>query len=547
VRARVLSPAAPAVLALLHAACAAAQQPAPHPAIDILSYGFQIVLPDTGSAIAARAVVVFRRAPGSPDTLTLNLVGLTVDSVGSHGSEPAKLYERVSYAYDGSRLRIALPPRALGETENVSVSYHGTPQDGLIFRTDASGRRSAFGDNWPERARAWLPTVDSPADKAEVLWLVSAPRDSRVVANGRLAREGRSPDGRSWWAYEEHRPIPTYTMVIGAAPFTVSRRRPLVSGRDTIPIEVWAYPEDSAWANAVPFRRVTEIAEVLQGLVGPFPYEKLAHVESATRYGGMENSTAIFYAEQEYVARRMGEGVVRHETAHQWFGDAVTEREFHDLWLSEGFATYLGLVAGAALDGDSVLTRGLRGEALRYMSAREVDRPVIDTPVTTPTELLDANSYNKGAWVLHMLRGLLGDSTFWQGIRDYYGRFRDSSVTSEDFQRVMEHASARRLDWFFTQWLRRPGFPQLDVAWRAGPGGRATFEVRQIQPEAWGRYAIPTVPVEFRRDGRVVGRRTFDLQPQAAPQVVSVALDGEPDAMVVDPEGTLLMTARVRP
>lgn len=532
---------------MLHAAVAAGQQSKPRPAIDVLSYGFQLVLPDTGFAIAAQAVVVFRRAPGSPDTLALDLVGLTVDSVGSHGDGRAAAYARRSYAYDGLRLRIALPSRESDAPENVSVFYHGTPQDGLIIRTDARGRRSAFGDNWPERARDWLPTVDSPADKAEVLWLVSAPRDWRVVANGRLARQGRSPDGRSWWAYEEHRPVPTYTMVIGAAPFAVSRRRPVVSAGDTIPIEVWAYPEDSAWADSVPFRRVTEIVETLQRLVGPFPYEKLAHVESATRYGGMENSAAIFYAEQEYVARRMGEGVVRHETAHQWFGDAVTERDFHDLWLSEGFATYLDLVVGAVLDGDSVLTRGMREEARRYMSAREVDRPVIDPSVIRLTELLDANSYNKGAWVLHMLRGQLGDSTFWRGIREYYLRYRDSSAASADFQRVMERTSGRALDWFFTQWLRQPGYPELDVAWRAERAGRVTLEVRQIQPDAWGRYAIPAVPVEFRRDGRVVGRRIFDLRPQAASQVVSVALDGAPDAVVVDPDGTILMTARVRP
>jgi len=532
---------------VLHAAVATAQQRTPGPALDVLSYGFQLVLPDTGSAIAAQAVVVFRRAPWAPDTLALDLVGWTVDSVGAHGHGGTTPYARLSYAYDGARLAIALPPRESAAPENVSVFYHGTPRDGLIIRVDARGRRSAFGDNWPERARDWLPTVDSPADKAEVLWLVSAPRDWRVVANGRLARQGRSPDGRSWWAYEEHRPIPTYTMVVGAAPFTVSRHRPLVSAADTIPIEVWAYPEDSAWADSVPFRRVTEIVETLQRLVGPFPYEKLAHVESATRYGGMENSAAIFYAEQGYVARRMGEGVVRHETAHQWFGDAVTERDFHDLWLSEGFATYLDLVVGAALDGDSVLRRGMRDEALRYMSTRDVDRPVIDSSVTRLTELLNANSYNKGAWVLHMLRGLLGDSVFWRGIRDYYRSYRDSVVASRDFQRVMERASGRSLDWFFTQWLRQPGYPQLHVAWRGERGGRVTLEVRQIQADAWGRYALPAVPVEFLRDGHVVGRSAFDVRPQAAPQVVSIALDGVPDAIVVDPEGTLLMTARVQP
>jgi aminopeptidase N len=529
-------------------AAGAPRQAPPRSGIDVVSYGFQVILPDTGAAIAARAIVVFLRGAQAADTLALDLVGCSVDSVGSHGGARGGPFVRLPFAYDGATLRIPLPRRAPGETENVTVFYRGAPRDGLIIERNARGRRSAFGDNWPERARDWLPTVDTPADKAEVLWLVSAPADWRVVANGRLARRGRSPDGRTWWAYEEHRPIPTYTMVIGAAPFTVSHRRPVVSGRDTIPIEVWAYPEDSAWADSVPFRRVTEIVETLQHLVGPFPYEKLAHVESTTRYGGMENSSAIFYAQRGYAARRMGEAVVRHETAHQWFGDAVTERDFHHLWLSEGFASYFDLVVGAALDGDSVLTRGMARAAQAYLRSSDVNRPVLDTAVTDLTRLLNTNSYQKGAWVLHMLRGVIGDSTFWRGIRTYYRRYRDSSVTSDDFERVMEGVSGDTLGWFFTQWLRQPGYPQLDVAWRADrDGGRVTLEVRQTQPDAWGRYRIPAVPVEFRRAGRLLGRHTFALKGEAAAQVVTTVLDEAPDAVVVDPDGTLLMTARVRP
>ncbi|OYV67398.1 MAG: hypothetical protein B7Z72_09725, partial [Gemmatimonadetes bacterium 21-71-4] len=359
---------------------------------------------------------------------------------------------------------------------------------------------------------------------------------------------GRSPDGRTWWRYEERHPIPTYTMVIGAGPLTMSRHRPVVSGGDTIPIEVWAEPEDSAFADSVPFRRATEIVETLQRLVGPFPYEKLAHVESSTRYGGMENSSAIFYAERGYVARRMGEGVVRHETAHQWFGDAVTERDFHHLWLSEGFATYFDLVVGAALDGDSVLARGMPRLARSYEQSGVVDRPVLDTTVTRLTDLLDANSYQKGAWVLHMLRGVVGDSAFFTGIRDYYRTYRDSSVLSADFERVMERASEQRLGWFFDEWLRQPGYPQLDVAWHAARGGRVvTLDVRQAQPEAWGRYAMPVVPVAFLRGGAVVARRAFALLPRAAPQRVTFTLKAAPDSVAVDPGGTLLLTARVTP
>ena len=524
---------------------ALAQANARRPGTDIVSYGFQIVLPDTGTVIRAQATVVFRRRPGAPDTLALNLVGLTVDSAGYHPAPGSASFSRRPFEYDGHLLRLALPPRPLDRDENVTVFYHGSPGDALLIRPDGRGRKAAFADDWPDRARHWLPTVDDPADKAEVLWLVGAPAGWKVVANGRLARSGQSPDGRSWWAFEEHHPIPTYTMVIGAGAMAVSRRRPAVVDGDTVPIEVWTEPEDSAWADSVPFRRAPEIVETMQRLVGPFPYEKLAHVESSTRYGGMENSTAIFYAEQPYVARRLGEGVVRHETAHQWFGDAVTERDFHELWLSEGFADYFGLVVGAALDGDSVLARGMAALARGYLRSPEVDRPVIDTAVSEWTRLLNANSYNKGAWVLHMLRGTVGDSAFWRGIRDYYRTYRDSSVTSAEFQRVMERASDQRLDWFFAQWLRQPGYPQLDVTWGwDSTSRRLGLDVAQVQPAAWGLFALPGVTLELMSGARVLARRTVSLS--AARQSVQLDLREPPTEVRVDPDGAWLLTAQVR-
>ena len=295
------------------------------------------------------------------------------------------------------------------------------------------------------------------------------------------------------------------------------------------------------------FAQAGAIVEFFARTIGPYPYEKLAHLQSTTRYGGMENATAIFYAEQPYLSRRLGEGVVRHETAHQWFGDAVTERDFHELWLSEGFADYFDLVVGAALGGDSLLPRGMAALARGYLRSDEVGRPVVDTAVTELTRLLNANSYNKGAWVLHMLRGVVGDSAFWRGIRDYYRTFRDSSVTSADFQRVMERAWGGPLDWFFAQWLRQPGYPRLEVAWGwDAAAGRATLDVNQTQPADWGLFRLPAVTLEFAGgDGSTV-RRTVAVTGSSAHQTVQVDLPGPPADLRVDPDGALLLTAQVR-
>ena len=503
-----------------------------------------MTVPDSVGTFAAQAVVAFRRAKGAPDSLALDLVGLTVDSVTAPGASRAARQERRPFAYDGRKLRIGLRPRRGTGAESVVVFYHGAPADGLFLRPDARGRASAFADDWPDRARDWLPTVDDPADKAPVRWEVSVPAGWRVVANGRFVRRDAAGGDRATWIYDERSPIPTYTMVLGAGRMTTSRHRPAVLGNDSVPIEVWAEPEDSAFADSVPFRRATEIVETMERLVGPFPFEKLAEVESSTRYGGMENSTAIFYPEQPYVARRLSEGVVRHETAHQWFGDAVTERDFHDLWLSEGFADYFAVVVGAALDGDSVMRRGVAGLMRGYLRSPVVGRPLVDSAETVLTRLLNANSYNKGACVLHMLRRTVGDSAFWRGIRAYYREYRDSSVSSADFQRVMEQAAGRQLGWFFIEWLHQPGYPQLDVAWRWDSAGRRlSIDVTQTQPAAWGLFTLPALTLEVAGGSGPPIQRTIALS--SARQSVQWDTPERPTDVRVDPDGDWLLTAQV--
>ncbi|HWO89259.1 MAG TPA: M1 family metallopeptidase [Gemmatimonadales bacterium] len=515
--------------------------------VNVLDYSFAIELPDSGTAIAAAAAVRFEQLPGYDDTLRLNLVGMTVERV----LDP-ETGRRLDFGQRDGVLWIAIR-RGASRSRGVAgarIEYRGSPGDGLIIRTNARGRPSFFGDNWPNRARYWLPTVDHPSDKAAVRWEIGAPAGMEVVANGRLIACSAGSDGRTRWVYREDRPIPTYTMVIGATDMAVSSHRPLVRGADTIPVTVWTYPEDSAFADSVPFRRSTAVLEVMERLVGPYPYRNLAHVQSSTRYGGMENSTAIFYAEGAYVRRSMREGVVRHETAHQWFGDAVTPADWPHLWLSEGFASYFDLVVGASLDGDSLLARGMRASAAAIVRSSATSRPVLDTAESDPNNLLNTNSYQKGAWVLHMLRGLVGDSAFFRGIRTYYGRFRDSSVTTDQFRRVMEEAAGGELRWFFDQWLRQPGFPQLEVTWRhISEGGRRGVQlaVRQAQPQGWGRYRIDRVPVALRLPGGSTMWREFSLEREPLEQQVTFWLDRElPDEVVLDPEVTLLLASVMR-
>jgi aminopeptidase N len=513
---------------LLLAVAVAAQSPRPRP----MGYEFSIGLPDTGRIIHGRAAIHYRRGRPSDDTLRLDLVGMTVDSV-----------QEAWFAYDRRVLRVVPNHWFVGDNTLV-IYYHGAPEDGLLIGQDPRGRRVVFADNWPERARYWLPVVDAPSEKAWVRFTIVAPPSWKYVANG-MPVYGVDGGGERLIGWDEAHPIPTYTMVLAAGDFAVSVHRSVPDGKRLIPIQVWTYAEDSAYADSVPFRRATDIVEAMQRLVGSFPYEKLTHVESSTKFGGMENASAIFYADRPYVERRMGEGVVRHETAHQWFGDAVTERDWHHLWLSEGFASYFDWVIGAALDGDSVLDRGMRANADSYFRSRVVDRPIIDTAEHDLLKLLNANNYQKGSWVLHMLRGQIGDSAFWRGIREYYRRYRDSTALSGDFERVMEESSGQTLDWFFRQWLYQPGYPQLDCRWvYDGASHRVALTVSQTQPAAWGVFRLPQVAVEMRGEGGAVVRRGMALAGRETRVTFGVSL--APTDLRIDPDGRLLAQALVR-
>ena len=508
---------------------------------ELETYAISLTIPDTGTVIHGSAAVLFFRRVY--DTLRLDLVKMQVDTVWrvEYNIHTGQLRTPVPYRYDG---RVITVPADIRGISSLEIHYHGAPEDGLIIGSNSYGRRVVFADNWPERARYWIPTFDHPVDKASVTFniriqtsLISPSLSWRVVSNGKSRR--------FFWS-ESHR-IPTYTMVFGAGEFSVSEHRPAVDGRDTIPIEVWTYREDSSYADSVPFRRATEIVEVMQRLIGPFPYENLKHVESSTRFGGMENASAIFYAEKPYVERKMGEGVVRHETAHQWFGDAVTERDWPHLWLSEGFATYFDGVIGAALDGDSVLVNSMRADAESYFKSDVTDRPIVDSGYAAdPIKLLNANSYPKGAWVLHMLRGTIGDSAFFRGLRTYYRTYRDSTATSADFQRVIEKEARANLGWFFHQWLYQPGYPQLDVTWQYDAGARKVLlGITQRQKPEWGMFRLPLLTLEFRGANGATVRRDVAVRGDSPETSTRVDLPFAPTEVRVDPDGKLLLRVTI--
>jgi aminopeptidase N len=253
----------------------------------------------------------------------------------------------------------------------------------------------------------------------------------------------------------------------------------------------------------------------------------------------MENSTAIFYDQKLYRDKTLDEALIAHETAHQWFGDAVTAREWPHLWLSEGFATYLSALWTAHAEGDSAFQSRMNTAAATIFESAATERPVIDTVTTDLVELLNSNSYQKGSWVLHQLRGIVGDSAFFTGLRRYYAAYRDSTALSPDFARIMAETAGRNLDWYFRQALTQPGYAVLDLKWKHR-GRQLTLDIEQTQKAQWGTYRIPSL--ELRIDGKLV---RVDVEGRSTRTVVN-DIGRRPKKIEVDPNGWWLLKEMVR-
>lgn len=507
-----------------------APPPGPYaPGFDAVHYDIAISLPDTGTFIRAQTTAHIRIEAPRPDTLSLDLTGLAVGTV--HVDR-----QNLVFKHEGGKLHIPVP-EALdsGDTLRVEVDYTGHPDDGLILGPNIHGAPSAFSDNWPNRARFWFPSIDHPSDKATVSFMIEAQPGRQVIANGVF----ESDDDPTIWKWVNPEPIPTYTMVIGAAEFVVERLGGACPGHDEPCAEVttWLFPQDTA-AAAVSFRRAADMVVYYSDLIAPFPYRKLAHVQASTLYGGMENVTAIFYPQDALAAGENIELTVAHETAHQWFGDAVTESDWNHLWLSEGFASYFAALFFEEADGIGRF-REIMGEyRSSYLASRSPEMEIVGREEDNLFLLLNTNNYYKGAWVLHMLRARLGDDVFFEGIRHYYQTFEHGTALTDDLRHSLEAVSGEDLNDFFDQWIYRPGHPQLAFEWSWDEAAKIVeVQIQQVQPEQWPAFEAPLVlefqiasgPVRLRTD--VSGRRT----------VARFDLESEPTSLEIDPMGEILM------
>lgn len=467
-------------------------------AIDVTHYHLQIELTPDPPRLAG-AVTIEGRATAPVEAIQIDAYeNLIIDAVRSDGI--ALPFQRTA-----DRIILGLPHAlSTGESFTITVDYHGVPvTSGVLGGGMLVARHGAVyvmaNLSEPYAAPTWWPCIDHPSDKATIDIEAVVPRAYVAASNGVLERVEPVGNRKTRYVWREEYPIATYLVSVAATNYVQFEDSYIaLDGRTTMPLVYYVYPEHLAAAQQK-FPVTRSAMEIFAPLFGEYPFlaEKYGMVEFPWG-GAMEHQTMTSMGDRiVHLGDLTVQDFISHELAHQWWGDWVTLATWHDIWLNEGFATYsevlfferfYGWDPGELMDRSYDDHRAF-GRMGGTVYAEDLENPFDDSGAI----------YTKGAWVLHMLRHILGEREFFAMLKDYGRRFAFANASTEDFQRVCEDYYGAPMDWFFQQWIFAPGRPIYHVEWEVMPTEASDdytvlLSVEQVQPQR-----IPGRPEELER------------------------------------------------
>jgi aminopeptidase N len=507
--------------------------------IDIKHYIFKLSLSDADNEITGTTLVTINFKEAGMQNFRLDFInktsarkdkGMVVDAVSVNNAA-------VNYTHQNDELIISLPaPSTKSQTLTFSIQYHGIPYDGLRIGNTKLGDRSFFNENWPNRGRHWLPIVDHPHDKATSEFIVKAPSHYKVVSNGLLMEESELGNQTRLTHWKQSVPVSSWLFVLGVADFAVK----YVDEFKGKSIQTWVYAKNRE-AGFYDFDEPTKkVLEFYSNYVGPYAYEKLANIQTPSVNGGMETSSAIFYGEDLVTGKRdeRVRNVVIHEIAHQWFGNAITETTWDDAWLSEGFATFFTLLFIENEYGKEEYTKGIikARKSVYDMSVKMPNFSIVSERTAEKEDVTSGITYQKGAWVIHMLRDLIGEKNFKKGIQNYYTKYFNANTNTDEFRAEMEKVSGKDLKLFFKQWLYQPINPTINASWTYDASTKK-LNVHLNQAQQF-LYNVP-VEIGYYKKGSTTPT-ILNLNLKDKDQLFSFSLATLPDKLELDPRALLL-------
>jgi aminopeptidase N len=509
--------------------------------IDIKHYVFQLNLSDDNDEIIGTTQVTVQFKQSGIQNFRLDLVnksiakkdkGMVVDGVHIFNS-------LVNFTHENDALIIYLPKvSTANETITFTIKYHGIPLDGLRIGATKFGDRSFFNENWPNRGRHWLPIIDHPYDKATSEFIVKAPAHYKVISNGLLLEESDLGNNTKLTHWKQSVPVSSWLFVLGVADFAVK----YVDEFNGKSIQTWVYAKNRE-AGFYDFDEPSKkVLAFYSNYVGPYAYEKLANIQTPSVNGGMETSSAIFYGEDLVNGKREERirNVVIHEIAHQWFGNAVTETNWDDAWLSEGFATYFTLLFIENEYSKEEYDKGIvkAKKSVFDLTLKIPNFSIVAERTAEKEQVTNGLTYQKGAWVLHMLRDLVGEQNFKKGIQAYYKNYFNANATTDNFRMEMEKASSKDLKIFFKQWLYQPVNPIINAQWSYDPiQHKLAIQLTQSQITDFN-FDIPVEIGYYLKGSKTPLILKINLNKKQLNQTFKV--NGEPEKVELDPRNVLL-------
>jgi aminopeptidase N len=497
---------------------------------DALHYRIKLDIDIYGKQLTGQNTVTLTPLRSDLKKVTLDAESLVVSDVLDGKGFP------LSYTQGEDKLHINLA-RTYSYTDTVTftVKYHLTEQVGglkFIDKTETNPMQVS-SDCWPNKARQWIPCYDYPHDKVTQEMIVTVDDVYKVLSNGELLSITKDGDiGKHTYHWKQSKPHSTYLINLSIADYLV-----IEDSLNELPVNYWVYQRHKADAQRS-FAKTPYMIDFFNKLYGyEYPWEKYDQVVSAHQGGGAEATSATLLGEGAVTTSGEEidfsfEGIIAHEIAHQWWGDLITLRSWEHSWMNESFATYSDYLYKrydwgedeAAFDLLRKKNAYLREAHTRYM------RPIVFNQYENPGQNFDSHAYPKGANVLHMLRFVLGDDTFFRVLSEFLHRYEFQAVSTQDFMQCAKDVSGLNLDWFFEQFLFHPGHAVFEVTKNWNESTKILkVEIKQTQ-DKWENVPIYRIPVNlgfYQKDGKTVEKvwlnnknETFEFKLDAEPLMV---------------------------
>ena len=462
---------------------------------------------------------------------------MQVDSIMSNG-------RKAQFSHANAKLNITLNKTySANEIFEITIYYQGLPGSSgfgsFEFQTHGDNEPVIWTLSEPYGASDWFPCKDTPADKADSsdVW-ITVDKNLYGVSNGVLAGIVENPDNTITYKWTNKYPIAQYLISLAVSDYTIYKNYFKYSEKDSMPVINYMYPEDLAEYKTL-LDKVPNMLRILSDYYGLYPFitEKYGNAEIGWKNGGgMENQTVSSIS-------RFTETILVHELVHQWFGDKITCRDWQDIWLNEGFATYGEMLYAEKVYGDSAYNDFAEKE---MALAKNAKGSIYVQDISSVSEIFNGNrSYSKGGIVLHMLRGIVGDSVFFDILKTYSNdqKLAYKTAVTADFQRDAEAVSGENLEYFFNEWIYGEGYPKYNIDWNSAWLNNNNYEVTVNVNQTRNTYPdFFTMPVQI-RISTSIGDTLLSFFNDQQNQQVKFLVKGNPSSIILDPDNWILKDA----